>query len=497
MAISSSLALISAPTVSQEHEFDQATENRQAELGQYMTPPQISEFMAGQFDSKRISDVKLLDAGAGFGSLSIAFADRWLASADAEHSLSISAYEIDPNLVLPLRTRLSNLESSETSISSEVIEGDFVGHAVSMIKHGNEPFSHAILNPPYMKIRSGSAAHTLMASVEIETVNLYSGFVALALALVRQEGEVVAIIPRSFCNGPYYRSFREFILERSSLKSIHLFEKRDKAFSKDNVLQENIIIRLQKGVPQEDVVISSSSDGSFSDLETNVVPYEEIVFPSDPRKFIHIPSKDSSDALIRHPRYKSTLENIGLSVSTGPIVDFRVKEHLRKKASSEDAPLLYPGHFSERMLNWPRENFKKANAIAINSNTKRWLYPRGFYVVVRRFSSKEEDRRIVASLVDPNRLPETPIGFENHLNVFHQKKGPLEENVARGLIVYLNSDIVDNWMRNFSGHTQVNATDLRYLPYPDLQLLSRFGEWSTNYSKLSQVQIDNKVAGIR
>jgi adenine-specific DNA-methyltransferase len=310
MVISSSLALISSPAVSQEHQSQEVVEDRQVELGQYMTPPKISEFMAGQFDEQRISDVELLDAGAGLGALSIAFANRWLANVDEKSSLSITAYEIDPILVSPLRTRLSELVSSKTGINSEVVQGDFIAHAVSMIQHGDQPFSHAILNPPYMKIRNGSGARKLLASVGIETVNLYSGFVALALALVRQGGEVVAIVPRSFCNGPYYHSFREFILERSSLKSIHLFEKRNKAFSQDNVLQENIIIRLQKGVSQGDVAISSSSDGSFSDLETNVVSYDEIVLPGDPRKFIHIPAKDSSDALIKHPKYKSSLEDI-------------------------------------------------------------------------------------------------------------------------------------------------------------------------------------------
>ena len=54
-----------------------------------------------------------------------------------------------------------------------------------------------------------------------------------------REGQIVAIIPRSFCNGPYYRSFRDFILERAAIKQIHLFGSRNKAFMDDNVLQEN------------------------------------------------------------------------------------------------------------------------------------------------------------------------------------------------------------------------------------------------------------------
>jgi hypothetical protein len=75
-------------------------------------------------------------------------------------------------------------------------------------------------------------------------VNLYSAFVALAVGEAAPGGQIVAIIPRSFCNGPYYRPFRDFILERAAIRHMHLFESRNKAFKDDEVLQENIIIRL-------------------------------------------------------------------------------------------------------------------------------------------------------------------------------------------------------------------------------------------------------------
>jgi hypothetical protein len=40
-----------------------------------------------------------------------------------------------------------------------------------------------------------------------------------------------------------------------------------------------------------------------------------------------------------------------------------------------------------------------------------------------------------------------------------------------GLARYLNSQTVDTYFRTFSGHTQVNATDLRNLFYPSLAQL--------------------------
>ena len=131
-------------------------------------------------------------------------------------------------------------------IESQVIEGDFVEEAAKQIRRQESPYTHAILNPPYKKIGSKSRTRATLASVGIETVNLYSGFLALSIELVEREGEIVAIVPRSFCNGPYYRPFRKFMLERTSIISIHLFDARDSAFSEDDVLQENIIIHLQK-----------------------------------------------------------------------------------------------------------------------------------------------------------------------------------------------------------------------------------------------------------
>nr|NJM03924.1 hypothetical protein [Desulfobacula sp.] len=67
------------------------------------------------------------------------------------------------------------------------------------------------------------------------------------------------------------------------------------------------------------------------------------------------------------------------------------------------------------------------------------------------------------------------MGFENHLNYFHKQGKGLPADLAKGLALYLNSSLVDQYFRLFSGHTQVNATDLRKVPYPDQEQLLRLG----------------------
>ena len=194
------------------------------------------------------------------------------------------------------------------------------------------------------------------------------------------------------------------------------------------------------------------------------------------------------------PAIRYSLNDLGIKISTGPVVDFRLKEHLRDMPETGSVPLLYPAHFSGSDVTWPIEGMKKPNAIMRNAATEKWLYPNGFYCVLRRFSSKEEKRRIVASVVEPNVFGETALlGFENHLNLFHENKQSLPKALAHGLTTYLNTSAVDENFRRFNGHTQVNATDLRLMKYPSRAALIKLGDWAIQQAELTQAMIDTKL----
>jgi len=169
-------------------------------------------------------------------------------------------------------------------------------------------------------------------------------------------------------------------------------------------------------------------------------------------------------------------------------------QHIQQKPTTGTVPLLYPGHFIAYATQWPAEGMKRGNAIKLNSDTERWLYPNGFYTVARRFSAKEERRRIVASVVTPAAFPDAPmLGFENHLNVFHEDKRGLPENLAHGLAAFLNTTAVDDHFRRFNGHTQVNATDLRLMKYPSRPALIALGKWARAQGELMQATLDDQL----
>jgi len=458
-----------------------------------MTPAAVARFMASLFPASELPVCTLLDAGAGIGALSCAFLDRWAASDELRFQrIEVEAYEIDPMLRGHLEETLSRY-TARFPVSTHIRPGDFIYEAaLQHLVPGK--FSHAILNPPYKKINSESAHRHILRQVGIETVNLYSAFVALSLSLMKPGGQLVAIIPRSFCNGPYYRPFRDFLLRNSALRQIHLFASRTQAFKEDDVLQENVIVRLERGGVQGEVTISTSTDDSFSDLISQQHRFERIVFPTDSERFIHVPTSPKQSDIELCTRVSCSLDDLEIGVSTGPIVDFRLLEHIRQQPDKSTVPLLYPGHFAGGITQWPKDGMKRGNAIVRNVQTEKWLFPNGFYTVVRRFSSKEEPRRIVANVVRPDDLPGTAmLGFENHLNVFHRGKRGLPEALAHGLAAFLNTTVVDDYFRRFNGHTQVNATDLRLMKYPDLKALMNLGEWARSHNELTQGMMDSQL----
>ncbi len=108
---------------------------------------------------------------------------------------------------------------------------------------------------------------------------------------------------------------------------------------------------------------------------------------------------------------------------------------------------------------------------------------------------KEEKRRVVASVVQPHCFSGAErLGFENHLNVFHERKQGLPERLAQGLAVFLNTTAVDENFRRFNGHTQVNATDLRLMKYPSRATLMTLGEWATQCGEITPAMIDEQLA---
>lgn len=349
---------------------------RRAELGQFFTPPAVAKLMSSMFRTSA-EPANILDPGAGSGSLFSAvvldFARRNLAPSE----LHVTAYEIEP-AVLP-ELRIAGAISAEVAatagirFSLTIEEQDFVADAVRNVRGGFfqptiQPFSHAILNPPYGKVASTSRTRRLLRRIGVEAGNSYVAFLALAVELLEPEGELVAITPRSFCNGPYFRDFRRWLIDRMAIDRVHVFNSRSAAFRSDDVLQENVIFHAIRSSVKPPTVTLTTSTGDGEGVDTTrTVSYSQFIRPDDPDSFIHIVTDDWGARVAGvMGRFGHSLEDLGLGVSTGRVVDFRVRERLRANPSADTVPLIYPAHFRDGYVCWPQLGGRKPNGLVVS-----------------------------------------------------------------------------------------------------------------------------------
>lgn len=285
------------------------------------------------------------------------------------------------------------------------------------------------------------------------------------------------------------------------ITNIHIFDSRKDIFDKDKVLQENIILKAKKEVRQDhqysEIEISRSKDKSFNKIEKMSFRYDEIIHYKNGDIIIRIPtSKEDNRILNTLDALPSTLNSLGFEISTGPVVHFKAKDYIisELKDREKEAPLFWMHNIQGMRIIWPLDKNGKEKAIKICQETNSILLPTKNYVLLKRFSSKEQTRRLYAGILLRSDINYKMIGLENHLNYIHKPKGEISINEAYGIAAILNSSIMDNFFRSLSGNTQVNATDIRKLPLPSIKKIKEIGSLVKNVKPEIGDELDNIIS---
>ncbi|MEU3503173.1 N-6 DNA methylase [Streptomyces hundungensis] len=453
----------------------------QAALGQFFTPARAADLIASMPRLDALSNtVRILDPGAGVGSLTAALVTR-LHEERPDLDVHVVAVDIDPQVMPYLRATLEECRATYGT-TFDLVQGDYLTDDDALT---DGAFDLVIANPPYAKLAAGSRQRTRTAHDLVDVSNTYAAFWARATAALAPGGQISIIVPRSWANGPYYRAFRQWMLDRTSLDLLHIFESRNTVFADTGVLQENVIVKGTRGDQQPQVVLSASVAHHDAPLR-RTVPFDTVVLPGDRERFVRF------DEPVVPPAVSFTLADLGLGVSTGKVVDFRNREHLTEDLSADGVvPMVYQANVRGGKIEWPQRPAKKPQGFSPGTEAARkLLLPEGHYVVIKRFTAKEEKRRVVAGVCQYD----GPVALDNKTNYLHEKKGPLDPRLAHGLMLWLNSSTLDAIFRTFSGHTQVNAGDVKTLPFPSRDDLVRLAEnapeWLPEQTKLDALVAD-------
>ena len=426
------------------------------------------------------SDIHILDPGAGAGALSVACMKEICKVQDLPSKVTVTAYEIDSDLIGDLGKALGNSGDELTSLgikfTPNIMNRDFVSDYADGSITRDHGITHVVTNPPYEKIGISSQAYRRLCRSGMQTTNLYAAFVSISCRLLADGGQIAFITPRSFCSGAYFHRFRSNVLNMVSIRRMHIFTSRTSAFKTEDVLQENVIVHAEKGRRHDDIMITSSK-GPGNPITSRIYRQQEVILPDDTEKIIHIVTSDDGASVSESiARMGCSLGDIGLAVSTGRTIGFKVTDDLRPDGSGGAVPLVMPFNMSDGAINFPIHGDKSHNFIMPALTSRDSLIRNGAYVLVRRIVPPEGKRRVLAAVWDISLYDTDLIGFENRLNYFHAQGSPLEPNIAGRLYAFLNSTAVDSYVRQFSGTTQVSAADLRHVRYPSLEQLACLGD---------------------
>jgi adenine-specific DNA-methyltransferase len=430
------------------------------ELGQFFTDSSVAKYMSNLFDFNIPVDekIELLDCGAGHGILAVALLYRLVLKGYIYINLTL--YETDENVLETLEKNLTFFTKRYTKIklSYKIIKKNFI------LDEHNKKFDYIISNPPYFKINKSDKEAQFMEHVVHGQPNIYVLFMAKSSELLKENGEMVFITPRSFTSGNYFKKFREYLLNTVSLTHIHTFQSRKKHFKNENILQETVISKYIKA-KNSTLTITSSTESNFDNITILNLNRELIIEKN--RMIIGIPtSKEKLKLLKTFTQAKISLKDMGYKISTGKVVTFRAKEFVEKERTLENyVPLLWMQNFKNEQVVFPLKS-KKEQYIQHTKETENLLISNNNYLIIKRFSSKEQHRRVNIGYVFKNTFDGNYLGLENHLNYLYREDRDLEKQEMIELGLFLTSEEVDQYFRIFNGNTQVNATDILTLPVP-------------------------------
>lgn len=479
--------------------LDEMPKEKRKAIGQFFTSPETARYMASMFSPPEKENIILLDPGAGSGILTAAAVENLQDNWNVKH-ISITCYETSPEVLPLLKSNLEFIKSnSSIPIEYEVVEENYIT-SQSIYFNDDAPgseqngrYDRVICNPPYKKIAKNAPEAASMPSVCHGAPNLYFLFSAMSLFNLKDYGEMVFIIPRSWTSGAYFKKFRDYLLSEGTLKQLHLFVSRDKVFEKESVLQETIIIKITKSRCQDLIKVTcSNSNSDFNAISEIQVPYDQIVVGAE--KFVYLPTNINDLKVLKTiSQWPSTLLTAGFKMRTGLTVDFRCVEYLRNEPEKETVPLLYAQHIKNGKVVFPihREyeyiTAEKSGLIQRNKN----------YLIVKRFTTKEEVRRLQCGIYLADSLPEySSISTHNKINFIEGIGFDLSEKQLYGLYVIFNSTLYDQYFRIMNGSTQVNSTEVNAMPVPSRKEIERLGAAMMENIDLSVERCDKILGGL-
>jgi len=327
-------------------------------------------------------------------------------------NLFIDAIEMNTTIYDKIRNHFSFKNTVK------LIQGDFIKYDPN-----GKLYDLIIGNPPYLVIEKSAVPESYSEYI-VGRPNLFGLFLLHSISMLKQNGILAFIIPKSFLNAAYYANIRHYLKSSGTILEIIDFEK----------------------------------DGGFIDTQQSTFGFifkktGHIDIPSECKYSIQFADNfmfaDNANALRELLSGSTTLAKLGLTVKTGTVVWNQQKPILTSDSSK--TLLLYNSNISKNntieLLEFSNDE-KKQYIQMVGSNSPAIVVNRG---------NGNSAYKLNYAFVDGT----TTYLAENHLNVISSKLTGIERiELFQKILASFKNPKTEQFIKTFLGNNGLSKTEL-------------------------------------
>jgi len=471
-------------------------------LGMYYTPPALTKRLLDMAEAAGIDwqSANVLDPACGGGAFLLPVAlrmNRALEHLPPDQRLKtmqnrLRGFDIDPFAAwmtqVWLELALHDLLAAAGKRLPPLV------HICDTLKQQSNGalFDLVVGNPPYGRVSLTQPQRALFSGSLYGHANLYGVFTDMALRWAKPQGIIAYVTPTSFLAGEYFKKLRSLLAAEAPPIAVDFINARRGVF--DDVLQEALLATYRKGGRSNGTTVHYLD--ASSEVSAHVNRAGHFALPAEPAAPWPAPRLPEHQGLVdRLVEMPHRLLDWGYSVSTGPLVWNRFKGQLCARSGKNTFPLIWAeavtsdGRFIYRADRRGHQPYFRI------LDGDEWLLVNAPCVLVQRTTAKEQARRLIAAEMPLSFIKKhSAVVVENHLNMIRPeaKKQPKVSTAA--LAAVLNSSIVDDAFRCFSGSVAVSAFELEALPLPAAEEMAPVEKLIR--SKAKRALIDERVRAL-
>ncbi len=460
-------------------------------FGQYYTPPYLVDnvLKISCIENQDFDTVKIADPACGSGAflrkiILILFDKKLPIEKICDFiNKNLFGFDINPFAVLLCKITLlftvidNCVTDDNVKIVLKSLNFNNIKNINTLTANIEEKFDIVIGNPPYFKIINSILCFNKdYNSVLNGQGNIYVLFIYWSILHTSKGGHIGLIIPQSIRSGVYFKLIRDKI-SNLCLKDVILIDAKKRTQVFTDAEQAVLAIHIQNNKSRVDskTKVIISQDGKEKNIsgvfeQRDIISEEAITLPIDMKANILI-------TRIKETFNKFSEVETDLIFGNGLFVWNQNKGNLTTD-SKQGLPIIYGNYIVDGKFIFCPEK----NNLILEGGRKPYCLPcekissfiySGVRLIVKRTSGLENYQRINSCLIsnDFSKQHEKYL-LENHINMLYFKEDKnilIDYDKLLYLDAFLRSSIVNFIFKMSNGNTQVSASELNNLPYPNVQ----------------------------